>query len=297
MKKLKIAYFGTPDFSAYFLEKILKDKDLPIEVKLVVTQPPKKVGRKQIITESPVANVAVGHQVFLVPWVPPKGSSQVTKKLMSLLQKIDIALLYAYGVIIPKDLLKAPKYGFWNIHPSLLPKYRGTSPVAYPLIAGERETGVTLMKMDERMDHGPIIAQKKLKINPRDRRMELTYRLTDLAYDVFKRSILNFDKVSLKSQNHSRATYTKLLKKEGGYIPFENWKLKIENSPKELFNLFRGLHPWPGVWTIIEIKGVQKRLKITDMDLVKGKLIIKKVQLEGKTETDFKTFNKVYKVF
>ncbi len=205
-----------------------------------------------------------------------------------------MTLVYAFGELIPEELLNLPKYGFWNIHPSLLPKYRGPTPIASPLINGDSITGVTIIKMDEEIDHGPIIAQESLTIDQSDRRPDLEKKLTDLGFELFKKTVFNKDQLQIKPQNHSLATYTKKLEKSAGFISFENCKLKIGNSPEDLFNLFRGLYPWPGLWTILP-NG--KRLKITDVDFTGEKLILKKVQLEGKKEIDFETFNKAYKVF
>jgi len=315
MKKIKFAYFGSSDFSADFLEKILLDKSLPVEVKLVVTQPDQPVGRKQILTPTPVNKVAEKYKgsedtkFFAVFCFPSKNFGIE-------LTNIDLVLVYAFGEIIPKEILDLPKYGFWNIHPSLLPKYRGSSPIASPIIAGDKTTGITIIKMDEKIDHGPIIAQQSLTIEKTDKRPDLEVKLTNLAFEMFKKLIgedtkffavfgfppKNFGIKPLTPQDHQQATYTKKLTKQDGFIEFENLKLKIENSPEKLYNLFRGLYPWPGIWTMI--KPIQlrqlyeaKRLKITDLELVNGKLIIKKVQLEGKKGVDFETFNKAYKIF
>lgn len=282
MKKLRIAYFGSPDFSAFFLEKMLLDKNLPVEVRLIVTQPDSPVGRKQILTPTSVKKVA------------EKYKKSVSERSKVNLKDIDLALVYAFGELIPKELLSLPKFGFWNIHPSLLPKYRGPSPIASPLINGDTVTGVTIIKMDEEIDHGSIIAQESLTINQSDKRPDLEKKLTELGFEMFKKTVFIKDSLQIKPQDHSLATFTKKLKKDGGFISFENWKLKIENSPEDLFNLFRGLSPWPGIWTILP-NG--KRLKITDVDFIGGKLILKKVQLEGKKEVDFETFNRAYKIF
>ncbi len=212
-----------------------------------------------------------------------------------------------------------------------MPKYRGPSPVAYPLIFGEKETGVTLIKMDEKMDHGPIIVQEKIQISSTDKRPDLEIKLTELAFALFKRLILDMRRSSCnfsphtKNQNHKLAVYTKLLKKDDGYVSFEvlkkalknqpfnfeelpkilkeirNLKLKIINSPEIIFNLFRGLYPWPGLWTQIPPTRWKwqrpKRLKITNLSLINNRLIIKKVQLEGKKEVEFETFNRAYQIF
>ena len=290
MNKLSLAYFGTPDFSARLLEKILDDKEIPVEVRLIVTQPDKKVGRKQIITPSPVKVIANKYKI-------PVEDSTRSKKFISLSSAIDLALLFAFGEIIPKELLDEPKYGFWNIHPSLLPKYRGASPVAYPLINGDKETGVTLIQMDEKVDHGPIIIQKKVSILPKEKKDELTDRLTDIAFELFKQKVSELaaeGKIDLQNQDESGVSYTKLLTKQDGYVKIEELRTKNEEEAERLFNRFRGLYPWPGLWTEIEINGEKKRLKITEMDLENGKLLLKKVQLEGKKEIDFEQFKKAY---
>ena len=289
MQKLRVAYFGTPDFSAQFLEKLLTDKEIPVEVVLVVTQKDKPVGRKQIVTPSSVKIVAERYNL-----VVETGPID--------LKNIDLALLYAYGEIIPADILTAPKYGFWNIHPSLLPKYRGASPVASAIIAGEQETGVSLIQLTNKLDAGPIIAQQAVSIGKKERTPELTMRLTDVGYEAFKNTITQLtssrvNELQVTEQDEKRATYTKRFIKEDGFTSIENLKFEIENSPEELFYRFKGLYPWPGIWSKLKIKNEELRIKITDMDLVVGKLIIKKVQLEGKKEVDFATFQKAYKIF
>lgn len=291
MNKLKIAYFGSPDFSADFLKKLIDNQLVNIE--LVVTQPDSPAGRKQILTSTPVKQLALKNSLNILEI----KNLELNKNSKLKIKNFDICLVYAYASIIPSQLLDVPKYGFWCIHPSLLPKYRGTSPMATALINGDRETGVTIIKMDEKIDHGPIIAQEKYEILPTDRRPDLERKLTDLAFEMFKKIIMGsttkFIFSPLETQNHSLTIYTKKLMKQDGFIKFENLKLKIENSPEKLFNLFRGLYPWPGIWTLLP-NG--KRLKITDIMLENGNLKIVRVQLEGKKEVDFETFNKVYKI-
>ena len=297
MKKLSFAYFGSAYFSALLLEKLINDSELQkiIDLKLVVTQPDKPVGRKQILTPTPVKEMA---NKYHLPVLDKLEQYSVEKNL-------DFGLVYAYGEIIPKKLLELPKYGFLNVHPSLLPKYRGTSPIAGPLINDEKQTGVTIIKMDEKVDHGPVIAQEKYEILPADKRPDLEIKLTELGYKMLRSVILNSfqdpgdrsrsrqlaDGMTMVEQNHSLATYTKKLTKQDGFIEFENLKFSRD---EKLFNLFRGLYPWPGIWTILP-NG--KRLKITDLDLKDGKLLIKKVQMEGKKEVGFETFNSSYKFF
>jgi methionyl-tRNA formyltransferase len=344
MKKLTLAYFGSPDFSADFLEKLINDPSINqlIDIKLVVTQPDRPVGRKQTLTPTPVKNIAIKNNVPLAEYVASevtlreadsanwRRASQERRdhERQNLLQSIDLALVFAFSQKIPQDLLALPRLGFWNIHPSLLPKYRGPSPIAYPLIFGEKETGVTIIKMDDQIDHGPIIAQEKLKIEDNDRRPDLEKKLTDLGFLMFKKLILtNFNastslsinQFQLTPQANQNATYTKKLTKADGFIPLstlkkalnneplkseelpeilkiKNLKLKIKNSSKIVYDYFRGLYPWPGIWTLLP-NG--KRLKIIDMNLniTYYTLQVTRVQLEGKKETDFKTFQNAYQFF
>jgi len=278
MKKLTLAYFGTPDFSARLLEKLIIDK--LVDIKFVLTQPDKPVGRKQILTPSPVKLMAEKYKI---------------KTITSLkIDSVDLVLLYAYGKIIPEEILNLPKFGFWNIHPSLLPKYRGPSPIAFPLINGDKKTGMTLMQMDKELDHGPIIDQQEINIENGDKRPDLENKLTDLGYELFKKNLLKLTTDNLPStpQNHSLATFTHLLKKNDGYL---DWKsLTQPEDPEKIYQLFRGLFPWPGIWTKININHQEKRLKILDLRLQDHQLTITQVQLEGKKPVDFATFKKAY---
>ncbi len=313
--KLKIAYFGSPDFSSFLLEKIITSKNIPLEIKLIITQPDRPVGRKQIITSTPVKQIG---EKYKIPVQTDIKAFPILK-----VKQIDLAILFAYGRILPENLLNIPQYGFWNIHPSLLPKYRGPSPVVYPLILGDSITGVSLIKMDNQLDHGPIISQERLKINPKETHSQLIKRLTNLAFKILKKQVSTDYK--LTPQNNSLATYTRLLKKDDGFIPLAILKKALANEPlnfkdlpkiikeyfvktkyikskiypsaKYVFNFFRGLFPWPGIWTKLDIKGKKKRLKLINLDLDNNQLIIKTVQLEGKKTVDFKTFNKHYKIF
>jgi len=319
--KLAIVYFGSPDFSARFLEKLLTDEETKklVEVKLVVTQPDKPVGRKQILTPTPVKQTALKIKNLKI-----ENSLKIENWKLKISQ-LDLALVYAYNQIIPKEYLELPKYGFWCIHPSLLPKYRGPSPIATALINGDEETGVTIFKMDEKIDHGPIIAQEKISIALTDLRPDLEKKLTDLAFEMFKKKVKELtslkvnqlkkqkltrqlvNPLTLKNQQHKLASYTKKLKKEDGFIAFDKLKNLMRPPNYSLqpttynlvittYNLFRGLYPWPGLWTILP-NG--KRLKITGLQLQPTYYNLQptKVQLEGKKEVDFATFNRAYKVF
>ncbi len=321
MNKLKLAYFGTPDFSARFLEKLLTDPDSPVEVTLVVTQPDRPAGRNNVLSKSPVKVLAEKFRLPIATLLhlpagrqgghPADGGVTIEQ-----FNNVDLALVYAFGEILPKKLLEAPRYGFWNVHPSLLPLYRGPSPMATPLIEGATETGVTLIKMDAEVDHGPIIAQEKVAIEEKDKRLDLEKKLTDLGYSMFKIAVKRLTAtgdVLRQEQDHDKATFTKRMSKEDGFVPISNFQLPISNkisksktmkqfSNVTIYNLFRGLYPWPGIWSKIRITrsassgqaNKELRIKITDMDLVGDKLQIKKIQIEGKKEVDFETFRRAY---
>ena len=170
MNKLKLAFFGAPSFAATVLQQIIDDTDLPVELKFVVTQPDRKAGRDQILTPTPVKLLA---QKYNIPII-----DDLKLKILNLkLQEIDLVLLYAFGEMISSEMLTMPRWGFWNIHPSLLPRFRGPSPITYPLLLGEKQTGVSLIQMDSRMDHGEIIAQEEYSIQNEDTQEKMRERL------------------------------------------------------------------------------------------------------------------------
>ena len=323
MKPTSIAYFGSPDFSALFLERIVTDQDLKnlVKVKLVVTQPDRPKGRKQILTPTPVKKMAQKYNLKVVnrfvddaiggakrgapSSAQPKRALERAIEQQNLLHdlEVDLGLVFAYKNIIPSSFLSQPKYGFLNIHPSLLPQYRGPSPIASPLIKGDPQTGVTIIRMDEKIDHGPIISQRPIAISSSDRRPDLEKKLTTLAFSMMKKIFIaaakkpNILTQPGTPQDHSQATYTHRLHRQDGFIPLKEIATLLrtgEHKARPYDNLFRGLYPWPGIWTKIKIKGQEKRLKILDLEKKNNQLVIKKVQLEGKRPVDWQTFIKAY---
>ncbi len=318
-KKIKLAFFGAPDFAADVLKDIIEDKELPVELCFVVTQPDKPVGRKQIITPTPVKEMAKQNNI---PVLDSLQSPEIYEKL----KQVDLVLLYAFGEIIPTQMLATPRWGFWNIHPSLLPLYKGPSPIAYPLLLEDKKTGVSLVLMDEHLDHGPLIGQEEYTIQETDTRKMLENRLSKIGYKLFKKytQLLASGAFQKNEQNHSQATNTRLLAKQDGFVPSSIFKkilrgedLEKEDAPSIVndyyakyqksfappqlstvyYSLFRALSPWPGLWTKISLSGDEKRLKITGMTLENGKQQITKVQLEGKKEVDIHTFRTAYASF
>ena len=193
--------------------------------------------------------------------------------------KSEVAVLAAFGKILPKNILDHFKYGIFNIHPSLLPKYRGASPVQSAILNGDSQTGVTIIKLDEQMDHGPILAQEKIAITENDTAQSLYEKLFPLGAKLLVENLPDYisGKKQLTEQNHSDATYTKVLTRNDGFIDI----LNIESDKFE--RMVRAYFPWPGVWTkaILNTNGEQMITKF---------LPNKKIQVEGKKEMDYKDF-------
>ncbi|GIW62803.1 MAG: hypothetical protein KatS3mg090_0629 [Patescibacteria group bacterium] len=295
---MKIVYFGSPRFSAKLLKTISED----FEILAVVTQRKKPVGRGLKLRSTAVAQLA--QSLKFKTFEVGSKNDLLNKDLLSFLEKSDFALVYAFGFIIPEDLLVLPKFGFLNVHPSLLPKFRGPSPVVYPLALGESSTGVSIIKMDSLMDHGPLIFQERVSISEDDFVEELVIKLTRIsAQFLVMLPYKGLDNLKFIEQNHAFATYTRLLNREDGYLPqsvFEALE-KLDNikfcsifvpdflrdymknynqslgDNYSLFSLFRALYPWPGLYTYVGRQ--KKRLKIIE---VTKENQITKVQLEGK---------------
>jgi len=301
--KPKIVFIGTPEFGAIILEKLCKTDLKPV---LVVTAPDKPAGRKQIITPPPVK---ISAQKYNIPFLQPEILSSF--KLQITNSKPDLIITAAYGQKIPKEILEIPKFGCLNVHPSLLPKYRGPSPIQYAILNGDKETGITVILMDEKIDHGPIVTNSKFQItNSRITHEELLKDLADLGSKLLVETIPKWIKKEIKPkpQDESKATYTKIIKKEDGEI---NWKKSAEEIEREI----RAFDSWPGSWTnwqilknmILKIKILKSRIytqqrqtKIKTFPLAKtlvvpqneigvqcGKniLVVESLQLEGKKPT------------
>jgi len=274
MKKenLKIIFIGTSQFAAIILDKLCQVNLKPV---LVITAPDKPVGRKQIITPPPAKLTA---EKYGIPISQPK----VISNFQFPISKPDLIVVAAYGQIIPKEILKIPRYGCLNVHPSLLPKYRGPSPIQAAILNGDKETGVTIIKMTEKVDAGPIIANIKYQIsNIKINYETLHNKLAELGTDLLIKTIPLWikGKIKEKLQDESKASYTKILTKEDGLI---NWRDPIEKIERQI----RAFNPWPGAYTIYR----GKMLKILEADIVNNQLILKKVQLEGKKPMRFEDF-------
>lgn len=261
--EISIVFFGSPDFSGLVLKKLidfcnssgnptnLSQYDvrshtvLPKQftIQAVVTRPDKPVGRKQTLTPTPVAQTAQKHNIPVLK--PVKLDDDFLTTNYQLLNS-DLFVISAYGKIIPQAVLDIPRYGSLNVHPSLLPKYRGPSPIQEAILNGDKETGVTIMVVDEEMDHGPIVSTKHLNLSQQDTFETLSNKLFQEGAELLVKTIPDFIEGKIKPipQDDSKATPTKLLKKEDGYFDIEN-----PPNPQTLERMIRAYYSWPGVWT------------------------------------------------
>ncbi len=231
MKNLKVIFMGTPDFAVPILQKLVENTN----VVLVITQPDKCVGRKQILTPTPVK---VESEKNHIPVFQP---SKIKEEYASVLNtEADIIITCAYGQIIPKCILDYPRLGCINVHASLLPKYRGGAPIHHCLINGDKETGVTIMYMDEKMDSGDIISQIVYKIEKEDNVGTLHDKLSVLGADLLidtLPSIMNGTNERIK-QDEEKVTFSYIIKREDECLDFSK-------AGVEIINKIRGLYPWP----------------------------------------------------
>jgi len=249
---MKIVFIGTPEFGAIILEGLMQGNFKPI---LVVTAPDKPVGRKQILTPPPVKIVA---EKYEIPVLQPEKIENLRPKIEDL--KPDLIIVVACAQILSKEILKIPKYGCLNVHPSLLPIYRGCSPIQYAILNGDKETGVTTIRMDEKIDHGDIVAVSKFQIkNPEITLKELSKELASLGTELLIKTIPQWitGEIKPRPQDDSKAIYTKIIRKKDGKI---DWK----KSAEELERQIRAFDPWPGSYCLWSKNSKNLRIKILE---------------------------------
>ena len=248
---IKIVFFGSDQYGVKALEALKKSPDLEI-IKIVKS----------------------------------KDELESLKKIIS---QPDIGLVASFGTLIPADIINWPKKGLLNLHPSLLPKYRGPTPVPSALLNGGKETGLTIIKVDEEIDHGPIVSQFKEAIKPDDTSESLLNRLFTMGGQVLTTILPSYleGKVELSEQDHSQATYTEKLTREDG-------KMDLSKPADYQQRFIRAMFPWPGAWTEVKTNNQVKRLKILKAHLINKKLILDLVQVEGKKPVTWKQFLEGY---
>lgn len=281
--KYTVIFFGTSEFAMPTLEQLVADARF--NVALVVTMPDRPVGRSQNPAAAPIKTVAekLGLSVAQYDKFSLKDRSSCVRKLSAL--NSDIAIVAAYGRIIPEEIINLPQHGTLNVHPSLLPKYRGPSPIQAAVANGDTETGVTIMKVDAEMDHGPILAQRIVPVGSSDSTPTLTKKLADVGAKLLVETIIPYLEGFLRpvEQDHARATYTKLLERDDG-------RISIHDLPDAIERKFRSYDPWPGIWTIASTPTREFRVKLIEVGVESGALVIRRVQPEGKRSMSYDEF-------
>lgn len=265
---MKVAFFGTPKISQIVLEKLINS---PYKPQLVITGADTQKGRGQKTEITPIKETALKNKIkILQPQTLSEKNFAVEFKTFD----PDVAILIAYGKIIPDEILSIPKFGFVNIHPSLLPKYRGPAPITAPILEGDTTTGVSLIVLDSELDHGPIIAQAEVAISETDTHKTLGEKLANTGANLLLKTLPEYleQNITPESQDHNLATFSKKITKENG-------KIDIANPPDNitLDRMIRAYYPWPTVWFVLD----QKRFML----LPEGQ-----IQPEGKKPMVIKEF-------
>lgn len=329
---MHIVFFGTPPYVLPILDSLhkeFKDRHGNSPIAAVVTQTPKPVGRSKKVEYSAVDTWA--HKKNIPVYFD--SNELVTDGI-----EAEIGIVASFGAMIPQEVLEYFPKGLLNVHPSNLPEFRGASPVQAMLITGKDEATVSIMKIDEQMDHGPLLTQFKEEIREDDTTDSLRDRLFERSAEVLIGMMDPYikGKIQPKSQDDSKASYTKLIKKEDGFIPWNVLQSTMSNqrhsgrdpesvslpisfiytkdtkgnrtpytlnpTPNTLETFIRTMNPWPGVWTKIRIKDKELRLKLLKAHVEKQSvtshesLVLDEVQLEGKNPVSWRQFKEAYKV-
>lgn len=292
---MRVVFLGTPDFSVKTLRALSQSKH---EVVAVITQPDKKRDRN-VVSFSPVKEEAL--RLNLPIYQYEKIRTQGVEDLKSF--NADVFVTCAYGQIISQEILDMPKYGVINVHASLLPKYRGSSPIQWAIINGEKETGITIMKTAYEVDSGDIILQRKIDIKPDETAGELFDRLSELGPIALLEvlDLIEQNKAEYIPQDHSKATHVAMLKKEDGIIDWNKSNFEIKNK-------VYGMNPWPSAYTklnnkvfkiwecaLCEDMGLKcGQIKVVNKECFvgckNGSIRLIEVQLEGKKRMSIEAF-------
>ena len=247
---LRLAFLGTPDFAVPTLAELIAQGH---DIACVYSQPPRPKGRGMTLEPGPVHQFALSAKL---PVRTPLSLKDAEQQALFADLELDAAVVVAYGLLLPKPILDAPRLGCFNLHGSLLPRWRGAAPIQRAVMAGDAETGVMVMHMDEGLDTGPVLMAEKVTIG-RNTAGELADQLSRLGADLMVRALAALERGQIAEQAQSDAgvTYAKKISKDEARI---DWS----KSASEIDCLVRGLSPWPGAYT--EIKG--ERLKILNAE-------------------------------
>ncbi len=275
---MKVVFFGTPRLAQIILENLIASDYKP---QLVITGPDTKFGRGQIVKQSPVKKTAAENRIDILQ------AQNLSEKNL----KFDLAILEAFGKIIPAEILKLPKYGFLNVHPSILPKYRGPSPIQSAILSGDKKTGVSIIRLDEEVDHGPIIAQQEVPVEDFDTHETLVEKLGAIGSNLLIKTIPDYlsGKIKPEEQNHSLATFTKKITKSDGQIDLEN-----PPNPQQFDRMIRAFFPWPGVWSVVETGNLRIRFLPKGLMQMEGKRPLTIAQLKNGYPVVYAKMSKLY---
>ncbi len=301
----RVVFMGTPEFAIPSLRRLIER----YEVAGVLTQPDRPAGRGQQVVASPVKELALAHGL---PVLQPRTLRKPEPQAELAALRPDVIVVAAYGLILPQAVLDLPPHGCLNVHASLLPKWRGAAPVAAAILAGDAETGVTIMRMDAGMDTGDILLQAPETIRLDDTTGSLSARLAELGAELLAAALPRWlsGEITARPQEESQATYCKLLSKEDGRI---DWTLPAEVIARQV----RAFDPWPGSFTTWEgrrlkvLRGGARpggpgdalpgRVVMRDGELGvvtgAGVLVLRELQMEGKRSMDVRAFLAGYRGF
>lgn len=283
-KKIKIAFWGTSRISVIVLDEMSREGMLP---SLIVTAPPRQKGRGLEMSPSEVKVWADAHGILTLE--PEKLDSEFIRQLSNV--NCQLFIVASYGKIVPQNVLDLPKHGTLNVHPSLLPKLRGASPIQSAILedapVGEpHDAGVTIMLIDEEVDHGPIVAQQKITVpNWPPKGMELEEMLGVLGGKLLVKTISEWvaGSITPKEQDHEEASYTKKMTSGSGQI-------YLDDDPVRMYRKIRAFDSWPRAYFTTTRSGKEIRVVVTEAHLEDGKLILDRVTPEGKKEMPYEDF-------
>ncbi|MFA5047654.1 MAG: methionyl-tRNA formyltransferase [Patescibacteria group bacterium] len=304
INQLKIVFVGTPEFAVPYLDSLLDDERF--KVMGVITQPDKPVGRKQELIPTPIKQLAEKKGLKIWQSENVKKDETLVRELKLL--DLDLLVVVAFGQIIPQTILAIARYGNINVHPSLLPKYRGASPIQSAILAGEKKTGLSIMLMDEKMDHGPILSQQEVLLTGEETNESLHRRLAEIGKEILKETIIKFvaGEIKPQEQNHDETSFCATISKDDARI---DWA----KSAREIKRKIHAFYSWPATWTTWNDKRLKifPPVEIDEQNIASGSvvcndgrliigcgeksLIIKKLQLEGKKEMSGEDFLRGYK--
>lgn len=292
MERTKVAFFGSSKYSLAYLEQIVS---IGYDIKLVVSQPDKPVGRGLAVLPTPVKIWAKEHGVLVL--TPSNLSDPMFLGTLGTLP-LEIGISSYYGLLIPAQVINHFKKGILNVHHSLLPKHRGSNPIPWTILSGEKETGTTIIKIGEKFDGGLVVSQSKQEVEDTDNSQTLREKLDAKALMLLKVTLPKYltDEVPLKKQNLKDGNYDPRVTKDMAKIDWSKSDFEIERA-------IRAFTPWPGAWSTVgetlshkeirsqkSAKDGNNRLKILKAHLIDGKLGIDEIQMEGKNPVGWKQF-------